>query len=584
MNTALPLLNLLHNSNYNGSPSLADNSFGRSYEYANGSDADSAQGQSNGYNPSYGYPYNDDLSTFGLSVHDQYGSRPNSSGQPPSNGGYPNLVGPDFTSHQQHAYRNDNGHHGQHSHHNGTANGDAARYLDLDLNQPGPSSYRHSSGDIYAQSEASQEGGATHSVVDSSRDDHDSKAANGSPEGAAPTEGAEADNEEPLYVNAKQYHRILKRRMARARLEELNRLVRSRKVSSLSTLFLSLLLTPSPTCTSPDTVTPARAPVARADASSRPTRSSSSRGKRPPSRTAARPVQTATRRAEACLARARAAVCPMARLLSHEQGTRGNGRNGCGRVGTRESRARECACSQAAEPRLQQGSPSQRSPGNDAASPITNATIPFPLFHRQSPPGMCVLLELGVCSRNCGGTGMLPNVLCSQRACVQQAGVLWCIPACGVEATPAAVAEEVLNGRIGRRLPIRADRPAVDHQLLLANGATAAPVSVTCRAFAPLLLARMPTCLPLPTLGLCASWLQRCSSRHTPPDLSACTDVGTCPHGHFAHIDTFPTADWPARAEHAPRARQPDNSRAAALGRPGLRSALRRWVGDNWHG
>lgn len=38
------------------------------------------------------------------------------------------------------------------------------------------------------------------------------------------------DNEEPLYVNAKQYHRILKRRMARARLEELNRLVRSRKV------------------------------------------------------------------------------------------------------------------------------------------------------------------------------------------------------------------------------------------------------------------------------------------------------------------------------------------------------------------
>ncbi|OCF43586.1 transcription activator [Kwoniella heveanensis CBS 569] len=37
------------------------------------------------------------------------------------------------------------------------------------------------------------------------------------------------DNEEPLYVNAKQYHRILKRRLARARLEELNRLVRSRK-------------------------------------------------------------------------------------------------------------------------------------------------------------------------------------------------------------------------------------------------------------------------------------------------------------------------------------------------------------------
>ncbi|ORY24298.1 CCAAT-binding transcription factor (CBF-B/NF-YA) subunit B-domain-containing protein [Naematelia encephala] len=37
------------------------------------------------------------------------------------------------------------------------------------------------------------------------------------------------DNEEPLYVNAKQYHRILKRRIARQRLEELNRLSRSRK-------------------------------------------------------------------------------------------------------------------------------------------------------------------------------------------------------------------------------------------------------------------------------------------------------------------------------------------------------------------
>lgn len=41
------------------------------------------------------------------------------------------------------------------------------------------------------------------------------------------------DNEEPLYVNAKQYHRILKRRAARQRLEELNRLARSRKVSKI---------------------------------------------------------------------------------------------------------------------------------------------------------------------------------------------------------------------------------------------------------------------------------------------------------------------------------------------------------------
>jgi hypothetical protein len=37
-------------------------------------------------------------------------------------------------------------------------------------------------------------------------------------------------DEEPLYVNAKQYFRILKRRLARARLEELHRLSRQRKV------------------------------------------------------------------------------------------------------------------------------------------------------------------------------------------------------------------------------------------------------------------------------------------------------------------------------------------------------------------
>ncbi|ORY95662.1 CCAAT-binding transcription factor (CBF-B/NF-YA) subunit B-domain-containing protein [Syncephalastrum racemosum] len=35
--------------------------------------------------------------------------------------------------------------------------------------------------------------------------------------------------EEPLYVNAKQYHRILKRRAARARLEEISRISKARK-------------------------------------------------------------------------------------------------------------------------------------------------------------------------------------------------------------------------------------------------------------------------------------------------------------------------------------------------------------------
>ncbi|KAI7861832.1 CCAAT-binding transcription factor (CBF-B/NF-YA) subunit B-domain-containing protein [Spinellus fusiger] len=35
--------------------------------------------------------------------------------------------------------------------------------------------------------------------------------------------------EEPLYVNAKQYHRILKRRAARFKLEEMNKVARARK-------------------------------------------------------------------------------------------------------------------------------------------------------------------------------------------------------------------------------------------------------------------------------------------------------------------------------------------------------------------
>jgi len=49
---------------------------------------------------------------------------------------------------------------------------------------------------------------------------------------------------EPLFVNAKQYHRIIKRRNARARLQELHRLSTSRKVTSFPTFdfpgFISL--------------------------------------------------------------------------------------------------------------------------------------------------------------------------------------------------------------------------------------------------------------------------------------------------------------------------------------------------------
>lgn len=54
-------------------------------------------------------------------------------------------------------------------------------------------------------------------------------------QGAQPTDNAQAQelppiDDEPLYVNAKQYVRILKRRVVRARLDEVHRLSRQRKV------------------------------------------------------------------------------------------------------------------------------------------------------------------------------------------------------------------------------------------------------------------------------------------------------------------------------------------------------------------
>ena len=45
-----------------------------------------------------------------------------------------------------------------------------------------------------------------------------------------PLPGAELLEDEPLYVNAKQYHRILKRRQARAKLEAEGRIPKERRV------------------------------------------------------------------------------------------------------------------------------------------------------------------------------------------------------------------------------------------------------------------------------------------------------------------------------------------------------------------
>ena len=53
-----------------------------------------------------------------------------------------------------------------------------------------------------------------------------------------PLPGAEMLEEEPLYVNAKQYHRILKRRQARAKLEAEGKIPKERRVSPCSYLFI----------------------------------------------------------------------------------------------------------------------------------------------------------------------------------------------------------------------------------------------------------------------------------------------------------------------------------------------------------
>ena len=55
-----------------------------------------------------------------------------------------------------------------------------------------------------------------------------------------PLPGAELLEEEPLYVNAKQYHRILKRRQARAKLEAEGKILKERRVSVPSSFHTAI--------------------------------------------------------------------------------------------------------------------------------------------------------------------------------------------------------------------------------------------------------------------------------------------------------------------------------------------------------
>lgn len=98
----------------------------------------------------------------------------------------------------------------------------ASPFLDL----PGPSNYLQAGS---SRSALPHRSSYEEQYIDD-RDDHEDlvKIEDGEDE-AEEEEGGDVDDQEPLYVNAKQYHRIVKRRAARARLEELNRLVRSRK-------------------------------------------------------------------------------------------------------------------------------------------------------------------------------------------------------------------------------------------------------------------------------------------------------------------------------------------------------------------
>lgn len=59
-----------------------------------------------------------------------------------------------------------------------------------------------------------------------------------------PLPGAEMLEEEPLYVNAKQYHRILKRRQARAKLEAEGKIPKERRVKRTFSFYCLVFFPP----------------------------------------------------------------------------------------------------------------------------------------------------------------------------------------------------------------------------------------------------------------------------------------------------------------------------------------------------
>ncbi|WVW84654.1 hypothetical protein I302_106688 [Kwoniella bestiolae CBS 10118] len=219
MSTTLPLFSLLPNNggSYPPSPTFSDPSF------------------------STGYDAGFDLKNGGLGNYN-FPTPPQTSNTPSTSSfssrhHYPQLIPPNFTNSSPFP--------------GGTPEVDdpTSSFLDLDLSQPGPSTYHHAIPHSHHGTSTSNSGSF---ILDGDEylHDHDDEVELGGDgnedelvkiENQDGSEGhngtfdeeregdGEVDNEEPLYVNAKQYHRILKRRLARARLEELNRLVRSRK-------------------------------------------------------------------------------------------------------------------------------------------------------------------------------------------------------------------------------------------------------------------------------------------------------------------------------------------------------------------